>query len=268
MRAGPVPLYHRVFTALRARIASGTYPLGGQLPTESALITEFGVGRHTVRAALQQLEQEGLIERFAGRGTFVAAQSTTRNRWMLDSIEDLIDSSFAAQYAIVSAGFVPARGEARLQALFAVPASARLFFVRALRSSEAGPYAYSRIHLPGAIGEKLPRDLLPTRPLLLLAEAHAGAVAVHARQVTSCGPADRDSAALLEVPEHTALLVMARTYFAADGSAIVHSLVRARADRYEQIVNVWRRGEQGRSADERPGIARRMTRPPIEARPR
>jgi GntR family transcriptional regulator len=255
MTAGAIPLYHRVFTALRGRIANGTYPVGGQLPTESAFITEFGVGRQTVRAALQQLEQEGLIERFAGRGTFVAAQSATRNRWMLDSIEDLIDSSFAAKYAIVSAGFVPARGEARLQALFAVTTSARLFFVRALRSSEQGPYAYSRIHLPGAIGEKLPRELLPTRPLLLLAEAHAGAVAVRARQVTSCGPANRDAAALLEVPEQTPLLIMARTYFAADGSAIVHSLVQARADRYEQIVNVWRRGEHGRPAGERPDVA-------------
>src|ERR1700674_1253515 len=163
MSAGPVPLYHRVFTALRGRIARGQYSVGSQLPTESAFITEFGVGRQTVRAALQQLEQEGLIERFAGRGTFVAAQSAARNRWMLDSIEDLIDSSFAPKYAIVGASFVSARSEPRLQALFAVPAQARLFFVRALRSSEEGPYAYSRIHLPGAIGEKLPRDLLPTR---------------------------------------------------------------------------------------------------------
>src|ERR1700674_5402582 len=97
MSAGPVPLYHRVFTALRGRIARGQYSVGSQLPTESAFITEFGVGRQTVRAALQQLEQEGLIERFAGRGTFVAAQST-RNRWTLDSIEDLIDSSFTARY--------------------------------------------------------------------------------------------------------------------------------------------------------------------------
>src|SRR5580704_12456218 len=131
MKAGPVPLYHRVFIALRGRIADGKYAVGSQLPTESALVTEFGVGRQTVRAALQQLDQEGLIERFAGRGTFVTAQSTSRNRWMLDSIEDLIDSSVASKYAIVSAGYIPARGEARLRALFAVTASARLLFVRA-----------------------------------------------------------------------------------------------------------------------------------------
>lgn len=251
MDAGPVPLYHRVFTALRGRIGSGQYSVGGQLPTESALITEFNVGRHTVRTALQQLEQEGLIARFAGRGTFVTAtQSAARSRWTLDSIEDLIDSSFALKYEIVSCGTVGARTEPKLQQLFGLQAASKLFFVRALRSSEQGPYAYSCIHLPTAIGEKLPRELLPTRPLLLLAESHAGAVAVHARQVSTCAPANREAAKILGVPMHTPLLVMARTYFAEDGSAITHSLVHARTDRYEQVVNVWRRGESGRAHKE------------------
>ena len=251
MDAGPVPLYYRVFSALRARIDSGQYPVGGQLPTESALTAEFGVGRHTVRTALQQLEQEGLITRLAGRGTFVCAtQSAARSRWTLDSIEDLIDSSFAVKYEIVSAGLVSARTEPTLQELFSLKATSKLFFVRARRSSEQGPYAYSRIHLPAAIGEKLPRDLLPTRPLLLLAESHAGAVAVHARQVSTCAPANREAAKILDVPIHTPLLVMARSYFAEDGGAITHSLVHARTDRYEQVVNVWRRGEKGRAHKE------------------
>ena len=251
MDAGPAPLYHRVSSTLRARIDCGQYPVGGQLPTESALITEFGVGRHTVRTALQQLEQEGLIARFAGRGTFVSAtQSGARSRWTLDSIEDLIDSSFAVKYEIVSAGLVAARTEPTLREVFGLEATSKLFFVRARRSSEQGPYAYSRIHLPAAIGEKLPRNLLPTRPLLLLAESHAGAVAVHARQVSSCAPANHEAATILDVPMHTPLLVMARTYFAEDGSAITHSLVHARTDRYEQVVNVWRRGEHGRAHKE------------------
>src|ERR1700722_11288332 len=163
MDVGPVPLYHRVFVALRGRIVGGEYPVGSQMPTENAFIAEFGVGRHTVRAALQQVEQEDLIERFAGRGTFVSAQSAARSRWTMDSIETLIDSSFAAKYTIVSAEYVPARGAQRLQTLFGVTAAARLFFVRALRSTEQGPYALSRIHLPGEIGKKLPREALPTR---------------------------------------------------------------------------------------------------------
>jgi len=254
MNPGPTPLYHRLFTTLRDRIAAGTYAVGSQLPTESGFIAEFAVGRHTVRAALQQLEQEGLIERFAGRGTFVTAQSSTRNRWTLDTVNDLISVGLAAKkYALVSADFVPARSEPRLQALFGVAPSARLFFVRVLRSSDDGPYALSRVHMPGALGEKLPRDLVATKPLLPLAEAHAGVLAMRAQQVTTCAIANDEAAALLEVPVGTPLLVMARTYFGVDGNAFAHSLVHARSDRYEQVVNVWR----GREHDRAGAIAER-----------
>src|SRR5947209_20509292 len=54
-RNGPVPLYYQVLQVLRGRIASGQYPVGGQLPTDEALMREFGVSRHTVRSALQEL---------------------------------------------------------------------------------------------------------------------------------------------------------------------------------------------------------------------
>ena len=243
MGSGTTPLYHRVFAALRARITAGEYPVGSQMPTEGALMEAFGAGRQTIRTAMDLLEREGLVQRFAGRGTFVQNRGGSQSRWTLDSIEDLIESSRARHYEILRAAMVPARSAPNLLTLFGVTASERLFFVKALRSSEQGPYAYSRIHLPRALGEKLPRGLLHTRPLLLLAEDHAGAVAMEARQITSSAPAQAEAARLLDVPLGTSLLVMERTYFDESGRPITHSLVQARPDRYEQIITFRRRSE-------------------------
>lgn len=59
---------------LRAEIAAGAYSGGKKLPSESQLVARFGASRPTVIRALHDLQQEGLIERRAGSGTFVRNQ--------------------------------------------------------------------------------------------------------------------------------------------------------------------------------------------------
>ena len=65
----------RVYITLRTRIHDGVYAPGVQLPPHTVLATEFGVAPLTVRNALAQLEQDGLISREHGRGTFVRAHT-------------------------------------------------------------------------------------------------------------------------------------------------------------------------------------------------
>ncbi|MFI9823768.1 GntR family transcriptional regulator [Streptomyces sp. NPDC052013] len=61
----------RVLTTLRERIDTHDYPVGGKLPTQRQLSTEFGVSRHTVQRALEKLIDDGLIESRQGSGSFV-----------------------------------------------------------------------------------------------------------------------------------------------------------------------------------------------------
>ena len=67
------PRARRVYDALRARIVGGELALGAQLPSYVALAAQFGVAPLTVRQVLAQLEQEGLVSREQGRGTYVRA---------------------------------------------------------------------------------------------------------------------------------------------------------------------------------------------------
>ena len=60
-------------TKLRQMIASGDFDEEGRMPPERALAAELGVGRRSLRRALDVLEQEGRISRHQGRGTFVQA---------------------------------------------------------------------------------------------------------------------------------------------------------------------------------------------------
>src|SRR5436853_7498388 len=67
------PQSHRVYTGLRDAILRGDYAPGTRLPGYVELATEFGVAAVTVRQVLARLEQEGLLTRQQGRGTFVRA---------------------------------------------------------------------------------------------------------------------------------------------------------------------------------------------------
>lgn len=66
------PLYLQIVEKLREKIVSGEYAPGTLLPSETALTKIFGVSRVTVRQALAELEERGLIYRQQGRGTFVS----------------------------------------------------------------------------------------------------------------------------------------------------------------------------------------------------
>jgi len=60
---------------LRARIRSGEWPVGTRIPPEPALAELLGVGRNTVREAVQSLVHAGLVERRQGSGTYVLSSS-------------------------------------------------------------------------------------------------------------------------------------------------------------------------------------------------
>ena len=71
-RGDGIALHHRIATLLKDAIATGRYGPGERLPTEGELVALHGVSRVTVRRALLSLEQQGLIVRRVGAGTFVS----------------------------------------------------------------------------------------------------------------------------------------------------------------------------------------------------
>src|SRR6478609_12155985 len=70
-----VGLIDQAAARFRDEVVSGRWPVGERIPTEAALVTEFGIGRNTVREALQSLVHSGLLRREQGRGTFVISDS-------------------------------------------------------------------------------------------------------------------------------------------------------------------------------------------------
>jgi len=85
-----LPPYARIKAALKHALARADYAPGTQLPSESALVAEFGVSRMTVGRALNELAAEGLIERVQGVGSFASALDRVSSTLTLRDLQEEI----------------------------------------------------------------------------------------------------------------------------------------------------------------------------------
>jgi len=69
----PIPLYHQLADLLTARIRAGDYAVGDRIPSEHQLAAAYGIGRPTVRQAIDTLVRRRMLVRRRGSGTYVAA---------------------------------------------------------------------------------------------------------------------------------------------------------------------------------------------------
>ncbi|MGE5398700.1 MAG: GntR family transcriptional regulator, partial [Chitinophagales bacterium] len=85
----PLPLYVQLREIIRKKIEGGSWAIGEQIPGEHDLVNQYGVARATVRQAIMDLVNEGLLYRKQGKGTFVCRARRQ------DTIEPLV--SFTAE---------------------------------------------------------------------------------------------------------------------------------------------------------------------------
>jgi DNA-binding GntR family transcriptional regulator len=103
------PLYRRVVQTLKTEILKGLYPVGTQLPTEGKLSARFRISRHTVREALRQLRDDGLVTSRQGSGTTVrTAAGAQPYVHTVASIDDLVAYASGTQYRAASSAIIVA----------------------------------------------------------------------------------------------------------------------------------------------------------------
>jgi GntR family transcriptional regulator len=76
-----LPLYGQIASLMRTRIEQREWGVGNRIPTVDALAREYGVAKITIRQALDELAEQGLISRGRGRGTFVE-KNPGLERWV------------------------------------------------------------------------------------------------------------------------------------------------------------------------------------------
>ena len=77
------PKHRQIFQVLSREIMAGRYQPGEKFPSEASLVNRFHVSRITVGRAVRDLGERGLVERFAGSGTYVRAPAEPQRKGLL-----------------------------------------------------------------------------------------------------------------------------------------------------------------------------------------
>lgn len=239
-RDGHRPLYLQISEEFRRRIKSRLWPAGFQLPASEVIAADLRVARGTVRRAIQELADEGLLVQVHGRGTFVAAGEATAD--VVDRPTEVRISSgerlaregvwFRTEVLdrtrLVSARIGPFAGGVVLR-------------VRRLRTLSEGPDAILTTELlVDAIPEveQLTDHDLVEGPLRTVLRDRFGVVVARGERMYSAVLADDETASVLDVPVGSPLLSFEEFVFDEQGRCFEHSLALVRTDRHPVAVDV------------------------------
>ena len=233
-RAEPTPIRRPradqarlVADVLRHQIHAGGYPEG--LPAEGDLATEFFVSRNTVREALSTLKDEGLIDRGPRTGTHVAIRKYDHG---LDALVGLKETF---------KGYGDIRNEVRATMTVSAPPSVAnrlalspgepVVFIERLRYLGDLPLSLDMTYLVPDIGEAVVAHSLETNDIFALIEQVTARRLGNANLAVEAVPADAHSAAILQVPDGAAVLLLERLTHLADGRPVDLEYIRMRGDR-------------------------------------
>jgi GntR family transcriptional regulator len=227
----PVPLYHQIYLDLRQMIQQSIIAPGGMMPSEMEICQAYSVGRQTVRQAIARLVDEDLVERFAGRGTFVREQA--------NHIQFFLDRSFSQQMREM--GRVPhsrllsqqiGTVELDLPSLQAYLGKPCLTLER-LRLGDAEPICHQTSTILSERCPGIEQQGFTEQSLYEILATHYQLKINRIDHVVRAVAADEYRAELLDVQEGTALLFVGTTAYLDDSELIEYTASYYRADRYE-----------------------------------
>jgi GntR family transcriptional regulator len=207
--------YRAIADDLRRRIDAGEFKGNRLLPSEAELSRAHGASRVTVRRALDELREVGLVESRQGFGWFVAGEPLVQSLGQLRTIEaELADAGKRSERQVLDFSFVHAPAAVRR-----VLGVRRVLEVRRLNLADGEPFARVTVWCPEPLARHLSLGDVERATFYDLLDVPLGS----ATQTIGAALAGDDDAALLGLPVGAPVLVCRRTTFAEDGAPVLHS---------------------------------------------
>lgn len=216
MRRQDIPLHAEVAAVLRHQIRSGELSHGTKLPALRELTESLGVARMTIIQAMNTLEEEGLIERHSGRGTFVR-EIPTADRYTLH-----MQAEISQIYAMVSQLQVDV--EDQDTGAEVVQIDGRDFrLMKRTHLKDNKPFCQVELRLDAEVFERAPERFQKEIAVAVLKDL--GVAVASAKQKVTISYADFELAAALGITVNTAVFRVVREFFYESGQLVYSALL-------------------------------------------
>lgn len=231
-------LYLQLESVLKQRMQGGDYAVGDRIPTEPELCEEFGVSRITVRRAIQDLVDEGLLKKIRGRGTFVAVPKyvvgigTNYDR----GFGELNRGGMHTRYEIIGAQTDEA--SVNVAERLGLEAGTRVTHVRRLVLEGDVPFAIDDLYVSAREFPGLSGRLAAGESFYALLESAYGVHLGAEDLLLDASTARRDEARLLRCAVGVPLFVLRKRVVDVNGFPIHYSKSVVRAERFSYRFSV------------------------------
>jgi DNA-binding GntR family transcriptional regulator len=242
----PEPRYAILREELQGRIQDGTYRVGDLLPTELELQEEFGLSRHTVREALRQLIDMGLVRRRQGSGTQVVRSAVEQNYvHSMRSLSELFQYASNTHFRIDSIDEAVPGPE--LAAIFQDEATSVWLRIEGIRwtSDDSTTICLSTVFLHSAFKSLAARLPDHRGAIYQMVEDEFGVSLADVEQNISAEPIDSYVAKRLGVSVKLWTVRVVRRYLDADGKLLLVSVNHHPADRFSYAMHLRRESAKG-----------------------
>lgn len=237
---GAQPLYAQLRDRLKTQILEGKLGAHAKLPSESELTEHYGVSRITVRQALTDLHQEGLIIKVHGKGTFVSQPVVTQDLTHLRGLsESLAGEGRTIHTRLLSHKTVKATEH--VAELLKITVKSPISELRTVRYLNRSPLSVNHSYMSVELGERLAKTDLANRDMLSIYENDLGLAIGHADLSISALTADDTHCKHLDVEPGVALLKVERVLFDADRQPLQLEQSSYRSDLFSYSLSVERR---------------------------
>ncbi|MNB69877.1 HTH-type transcriptional repressor YvoA [compost metagenome] len=233
-----VPLYHQVKELIKTEIQSGSYKVDELIPSEREFAEEFEINRLTVRQAINELVQEGLLYRQRGVGTFVSKPKIEQPLTRLTNFsEDMRGRGLSPGAQVVSMEIVPAGR--RIAERLGIGEGQQVIELFRIRTASGEPLALERSYLVYDLAHTLYGMNMENASLYQMLEDVCGLKLVRAEQTIEVALAREDEAGMLEIELHDAMMLIERTTY-TEGRDTPVEYVRSlyRGDRYKFSIEM------------------------------
>ena len=230
-----IPLYAQLVGIIKRNISTGALAVGDLLPSEAELCRWMNISRNTVRQAIGELEDEGLVVRKRGRGTFVADPATNRRGVRYSFTTEVsslgkVPSSTLIDFDVI----VPSQAVCeKMELREGTPAYC---FTR-VRNVDGEPLILETSYYPQYIYPHLTRDMLQTHSFYSLLY-HVGITPAAAEDTYEAVVLDEVRANLLGVPQGSCAFYHQRRTRTEDGRIYEYTCSYIRGDRVTLDVHM------------------------------
>ena len=236
------PRWQEIAQVLAERIRAGDPPVGALLPGEHALCERFRASRITLRHALAELEQRGLVSRRRGSGTRVVA-AEARDLYVHDgsSVEEVLRFTADLSFRLLGRDSAPA--DAATAAEFGIAAGTKMVTLRGLRCAPGGlPVCLSVHRVPAALADAAEPLEGFTGSLASRIAAATGESIEAIRQSLEAVALPEAEAATLQAAADAPALLTRRVYLGRSGRLLLASRSLFPAGRYVHTASMRRAG--------------------------